>query len=195
MHETICYQLKNVTTLSKGMRIEEKLNEIKGVRAYVNVASGRATVYYDRRWVTEPELRGIVRSAGGRIAAADSGQQLFSAKGECVFELCDLAAKPEIPLGQLLGYICSLTAKQRFPFGKEIERIARANGVEPRRVKHLKRGKNAVSGVIDRHHVRCGSEQEMTGESRPDEDVLRLYLSIDGETVGYLEFCMTKVRV
>lgn len=192
MHEQVCYHLKNLNTLARGMRIEEKLNEIKGVRAFVNVAAGRATIYYNRRWVTEPELRSIVREAGGKILDSPRGELLSRTGENCAFELCDLVAKPEIPVQHLLCYVDSLIAKQRYPFGEEIRRIAKANGVEPRRVRHLRRGKNEVSGVIDKHRIRVSTGG--SGAQGPEGDTVQLSLSVDGEPVGYLEFSMIRVR-
>ena len=89
--------LEGMTCAACANRIERKLNKLDGVEASVNYATEQATVRFDPRRVTVPDLVGAVEAAGYHAALASEAREAVDRAGAVRRRLV-VAAALSVPL-------------------------------------------------------------------------------------------------
>lgn len=184
MKQKMIVYLRDIPEFQDAIRLERDLNEYEGICAYVNSGTGEIQFRYPRGKYTENQLKHLVRHHGMDLLESDSYTPLLL-KGNERFQVVDLATT-NMSANTFLGYMSSLLRKSKVVSERCIHDLAKQNHIPKWRVKHrdMIPGRE-ISGVIRKRKIAC---RWLSCVPSDNGMRARLYLLMDGKTVGYTEF-------
>ena len=188
MRKKLHYSLENPLDMDSSIRLEKKLNDIKGVRAFVNGAAAEVNLSIPKQSDMAAGLEQIIDDEAMLKCFHD--RDLFDPQYQ-FWQIYDVATIPDLDLKFFVSRMGGLLKRSKLPSYKVVESLAKQNKIKLSHVKGLEWGEQAISGEIQGKRVSCG-----TGEyfrlPRATFSKPKLYFACEANVLGYIEFTADK---
>ena len=188
MRKKLHYSLENPLDMDSSIRLEKKLNAIKGVRAFVNGAAAEVNLSIPKQSDMEVGLEQIIDDEAMLKCFHD--HDLFDPQYQ-FWQIYDVATIPDLDLEFFVSRMGGLLKRSKLPSYKVVESLAKQNKIKLSHVKGLEWEEQAISGKIQGKRVSCG-----TGEyfhlPRATFSQPKLYFACEDNVLGYIEFTADK---